>query len=79
MRMEATVELWTGKNRTFLALACALGRCAENSNVSFGVCRTCNARRLAGQFLIEVSNNIAADAAELSFVGLEVACKCDTA
>ena len=65
-----------GKNRTYLALARGFGRCGENTNESLGAWRTGHARRLGGQFLIVVPKDIAADAAKLSFVWLEVTYPC---
>ena len=58
----------------FLALARASGSGAENSNVSFGGFRTGNAQCLSREVLVEVSKAVAADAAELPSLGLEIAC-----
>ena len=59
----------------FLALARASGGGAENSNVSFSGVGTRNAQILSPELLIKVPKAVAADAAELPLLGLEIACK----
>ena len=58
----------------FLALARASGSGAENSDVSFSAVGTGNAQCLSREVLVEVSKAVAADAAELPRLGLEIAC-----
>jgi hypothetical protein len=57
-----------------LALARAFVCCAENSDVSLRARRTKLATRLALQFLVEIAQAVAADAAKLPWLGLEEAC-----
>jgi hypothetical protein len=68
-RMQAT-DWW--QNPTFLALARTSVRPAEHSDVSLRVVRTKLAGCLALELLVEIAQIIAAEAAELALVGLEV-------
>jgi hypothetical protein len=60
---------------TFLALARAFVRCAQNSEVSLRVVLTRLTKCQALQILIVVAKAVAANAAELPLLGLEEAYK----
>jgi hypothetical protein len=63
------------RSRTFLALTRATVSCAESSDVSLRAVRTRLAGLLALPILKEIPKRVAADAAELPWFRLKVACE----